>query len=95
MGSPASIALAAFLVSHNLPAPDPFLQDMLRENPEVIGEYGALLESWCRDIERYLEEGLDQAIEKEPGPRGELDPRSVERFGKERPRFVYSSWKCY
>ena len=49
-------------------------QDMLRENPEVIGEYGALLESWCRDIERYLEEGLDQqAVEKEPGPRGELE----------------------
>eukprot|EP00439_Symbiodinium_sp_Y106_P067117 s629_g11.t1 len=50
------------------------VQDLVREHPEVIGEYGALLETWCRDIERYLEDGLDQhSAVQEPGPRSELD----------------------
>lgn len=52
----------------------PKYQDMLRENPEVIGEYGALLETWCREIETYLEKGIDEKTHiQEPGPRGELD----------------------
>eukprot|EP00434_Breviolum_minutum_P043144 symbB.v1.2.038441.t1/scaffold5987.1/size21932/1 len=47
---------------------------MLRENPEVIGEYGALLETWCREIETYLEKGIDEKMHvQETGPRGELD----------------------
>lgn len=52
----------------------PKYQDMLRENPEVIGEYGALLETWCREIETYLEKGIDEKTHvQETGPRGELD----------------------
>ena len=52
----------------------PKYQDMLRENPEVIGEYGALLETWCREIETYLEKGIDEKMHvQETGPRGELD----------------------
>eukprot|EP00435_Cladocopium_sp_Y103_P067377 s508_g29.t4 len=40
----------------------------------VIGEYGALLETWCREIETYLEKGIDEKTHiQEPGPRGELD----------------------
>eukprot|EP00931_Biecheleriopsis_adriatica_P081370 TRINITY_DN5469_c0_g1_i3.p1 TRINITY_DN5469_c0_g1~~TRINITY_DN5469_c0_g1_i3.p1 ORF type:complete len:4660 (-),score=1275.41 TRINITY_DN5469_c0_g1_i3:88-14067(-) len=52
----------------------PQYQEVIKENPEVIGEYGHLLEVWCREIERYLEEGLDQQKEvQEPGPRSELE----------------------
>ncbi|OLP89024.1 Dynein gamma chain, flagellar outer arm [Symbiodinium microadriaticum] len=57
-----------------LPVPALPQTDLVREHPEVIGEYGALLETWCRDIERYLEDGLDQhSAVQEPGPRSELD----------------------
>eukprot|EP00930_Biecheleria_cincta_P100463 TRINITY_DN920_c0_g1_i2.p1 TRINITY_DN920_c0_g1~~TRINITY_DN920_c0_g1_i2.p1 ORF type:complete len:4610 (-),score=1017.36 TRINITY_DN920_c0_g1_i2:106-13935(-) len=52
----------------------PTYQDTLKEEPTLVGEYGQLLEDWCRDIERYLEEGLDQhKVEQEPGPRTELE----------------------
>ncbi|KAF4730369.1 hypothetical protein FOZ62_003743, partial [Perkinsus olseni] len=53
-------------------------QDIVKENPEISLQFEGLLESWCRQVEQYLEDSLDYSSSSkmygnEPGPRTELD----------------------
>lgn len=48
--------------------------DQIREDPDIVVQYGARLEQWCKEIEQYLEDSLDQTEKvSEPGPRTELE----------------------
>jgi dynein heavy chain len=68
----------------DLPSPEPSnieLQrgishtEIAKDHPELVAKYEALLETWCRQIEQYLEETLEgqQKESGDPGPRTELD----------------------
>jgi dynein heavy chain len=51
--------------------------DAVRDNPEIVQHFESLLDQWCRQIEAYLEESLDQQMRgregSDPGPRTELE----------------------
>jgi len=50
-------------------------QDVARDHPKLVEEYEKLLETWCQQIEQYLEETIEsqQKDTGDPGPRTELD----------------------
>eukprot|EP00931_Biecheleriopsis_adriatica_P081368 TRINITY_DN5469_c0_g1_i1.p1 TRINITY_DN5469_c0_g1~~TRINITY_DN5469_c0_g1_i1.p1 ORF type:complete len:4656 (-),score=1282.68 TRINITY_DN5469_c0_g1_i1:88-14055(-) len=67
----------------DLPSPEPTdvdlrslsYNDIAKDHPELVTKYEQLLEVWCRQIEQYLEQTLEnqQKESGDPGPRTELD----------------------
>jgi dynein heavy chain len=62
------------------PLPDPkstSYQDLIKDDPEIVNDFGSLLEDWCREIEVYLEpdnlDGQREANRDDAGPRTELE----------------------
>ena len=51
--------------------------DIVKENPEIVQHFESLLDQWCRQIEAYLEESLENQMRSregsDPGPRTELE----------------------
>jgi dynein heavy chain len=68
----------------DLPSPEPTdvdlrsmsYNDIAKDCPDLVQKYEELLETWCRQIEQYLEDQTLEGQQREPndaGPRTELD----------------------